>query len=144
MNRIETAVSAFKKGFSCSQAIFSSYGPGLGIDRKTALKAASAFGGGIGRTGATCGAVTGALMTIGLKHGRTRANDEQSRERTYALAQEFMKRFEEKNDTIICRDLLGVDISTPEGLKQVREDERFEELCAGLVRSAAEILETMV
>jgi C_GCAxxG_C_C family probable redox protein len=144
MNRIEAAVAAFREGFSCSQAIFSSYAPDLGLERDTALKTASAFGGGMGRTGSTCGAVTGALMAIGLKHGRTRPDDEESKERTYALAREFMHKFTDKNGTIGCKDLLGVDIGTPEGLEQIREDPRFEEQCAGFVRSAAEILETLL
>jgi len=144
MNRAEQAAALFKEGFSCSQAVFSVFAPDLGVDREKALKLASAFGGGIGRTGETCGAVSGAIMAIGLKYGRTRGDDEETREKTYALAREFMERFGAKNDTTRCKDLLGVDIGTPEGLQKIREDESYEEKCTGLVRDAVEILEDML
>lgn len=78
MNNVERAVSSFKEGFSCSQALLSTYGPEPGVDRRTALRVSGAFGGGICRMGETCGAVTGALMVVGLKYGRTMAEDEEA------------------------------------------------------------------
>ena len=144
MDRADNAAALFKEGFSCSQAVFSVFAPDLGVDRETALKLAAAFGGGIGRTGETCGAVSGALMALGLKYGRTRGDDEETREKTYALAREFMERFGTKNETTRCKDLLGVDIGTPEGLQKVREDESYEEKCSGFVRDAVKILEDML
>ena len=67
MNQIDLALSRFAEGFNCSQAVFSSYAEG--IDEATALKIASGFGGGMGRMAETCGAVTGAMMVLGLKFG---------------------------------------------------------------------------
>ena len=75
------------------------------------------FGGGIGHMGETCGAVTGVIMVIGLKYGKTRAEDEQIEEKAYSLIQEFVEKFNSRNGSIICRELLGYDISTPEGMK---------------------------
>jgi hypothetical protein len=64
MTKIEQAVAYFKEGFSCSQAIVAAYAPSLGLDRDTALKIASGFGGGMGRLAETCGAVTGSFMVL--------------------------------------------------------------------------------
>lgn len=96
------------------------------------------------RTGETCGAVTGGLMVIGLKHAKTRKDDDDGRELSYALAQEFMDRFRERNNALLCRDLLGVDVSTPEGMKAVRERDLFRTVCPRFVKDAAELLEEML
>lgn len=96
------------------------------------------------RTGETCGAVTGALMVIGLHYAKTRKDDDDSRERAYALAQEFMDAFRERNQSLLCRDILGVDVSTPEGMRSVRERDLFRTVCPKFVRDAAEILEALL
>jgi C_GCAxxG_C_C family probable redox protein len=96
------------------------------------------------RTGETCGAVTGALMVIGLQHGKTRKDDDDSRELAYALAQEFMDAFRDLNGSLLCRDLLGVDVSTPEGIAVVREQDLFRTLCPKFVKDAGELLEDLL
>ena len=116
------------------------YGERSGLDRETALRVAGAFGAGMARTGETCGAVTGALMVIGLHHAKTRKGDDDSRERAYALAQELMDSFRERNGSLLCREILGVDVSTPEGIVKVRENDLFRKVCPKFVKDAAEIL----
>ena len=59
MNKAKQAAYCFNNGFSCSQAILSTYGKELGMDRETALKVSGAFGGGMARMAETCGAVAG-------------------------------------------------------------------------------------
>ena len=140
MNRGERAASHFEEGFSCSQSVLSAYGPDLGLDRETALKVATGFGGGMGHMGETCGAVTGAFMVIGLKHGRIRAEDEETRDKAYSLIAEFAERFKSRNGSMVCRELLGCDIGTPEGLELARE----KNVCPGFVRDAAEIIEEIL
>lgn len=120
------------------------YGGKAGLDRETALRVAGAFGAGMARTDQTCGAVTGSLMVIGLSHAKTRKDDDDERERAYALAQEFMDAFRERNGTLTCRDLLGVDVSTQEGLREVRERDLFRTVCPKFVSDAAEILEQVL
>ncbi len=120
------------------------YGERSGLDRETARRVAGAFGAGMARTGETCGSVTGALMVIGLLYGKTRNDDDDSRERCYALAQEFMDAFRERNGSLLCRELLGVDVSTPEGIASVREKDLFRRVCPKFVKDAAEILEEML
>lgn len=137
---IERAASLFEQGFSCSQSVFSAYAEQFGLDGELALRVSGAFGSGMGRLGATCGAVTGAFMVIGLKYAKTKPEDDESKERTYALVQQFAERFRERNGSTVCRELLGYDLSTPEGRQQVEEQGISQTLCPGLVRSAVEIL----
>jgi C_GCAxxG_C_C family probable redox protein len=144
MSRVEEAVTCFKEGFICSQAVLSAYAPQLGLDRGTALKIADGFGGGMARMGETCGAVTGAFMVSGLKHGRTSVEDTQAHETTYDLVNEFVRRFKSRNKSIVCRELLGCDISTPGGLKNARQQNLSTTICPGYVRDAAEIIEEIL
>jgi C_GCAxxG_C_C family probable redox protein len=124
--------------------VLSSFGEELGLDRERALRIAGAFGGGMGRRGETCGAVTGAFMAIGLKYGKARAEDEGARDKTYELVREFVNRFQSSHGSIICRDLLGCDLSNPEGLKTASEKGLFDTLCPQLVQDATEILEEIL
>jgi C_GCAxxG_C_C family probable redox protein len=111
------------------------------MDEKTALKLASPFGGGIARRGEICGAVSGALLTLGLERG---ADTPAGKEEIYRLSQEFMRRFEEKYGTLLCRDLIGCDISTPAGYQAATEKRVFGTICPALVREAAEIIEALL
>ena len=140
----EQAVRKFRKGFNCSQAVLSVYAEEFGLCRETALKIACGFGGGMGRMALTCGAVTGAFMVIGLKYGNVDANEKEIKEKTYGLVREFARRFEKRNGSSICRELLGCDISEPEGLRSAKENGLFTSVCPGLVREAVEILEEMM
>lgn len=144
MSRVEEAVTCFKEGFICSQAVLSAYAPQFGLDRDTALKIADGFGGGMARMGETCGAVTGAFMVIGLKNGRTSVEDTQAHETTYDLVNEFVRRFKSRNKSIVCRELLGCDISTPGGLQSARQQNLFTSVCPAYVRDAAEIIEEIL
>ena len=144
MSRVESAVSYFKEGLICSQAVLLTYGTRLGLNHETALKIADGFGGGMGRMGETCGAITGAFMVIGLKHGRTAVEDTQSHEKTCSLINEFVRTFKSRYGSIICRELLGCDISTPDGLNSAREKKLFTTICPKYVRDAAEIIEQIL
>jgi len=144
MNRVELATACFKDGFSCSQAVFSTYATQLGLNREAALKIGGAFGGGMGHMGETCGAVTGAFMVIGLRYGRTIAGDRQSQDKTDSLVNEFVNKFKSRNTSIVCKELLGCDLSTPEGTTMAKEKNLFATICPGFVRDAAEIIEQIL
>lgn len=144
MDEVEHAVSCFEDGFSCSQAVLSAYGERFGLNREMALKVSGAFGGGMGHLGETCGTVTGAFMLIGLEYGKTRAEDEQRREKAHSLVKEFAREFKSRNGSIICRELLGCDISTSEGMKFAEENDLFSTRCPKFVRDAAEIIEQIL
>jgi C_GCAxxG_C_C family probable redox protein len=104
----------------------------------------TSFGGGMARMGKTCGAVTGAFMVIGLKCGRVSSQDEQTRDKNYGLVREFVKKFEARNGSIVCRELLDCDISTPEGLKFAQDNKLFENVCPKFIRDAAEIVAQLI
>ncbi|MFA6350566.1 MAG: C-GCAxxG-C-C family protein [Candidatus Omnitrophota bacterium] len=140
VSRVERSVSCFKEGFSCSQAILSTYGQELGIDKATAFKISAPFGGGMARMGETCGAVTGAFMAIGLKH----AVSKDEKEKLYSLINKFVGKFKSKNGSILCKELLGHNIGTPEGMKAVKDKGLIDTLCPKLVKDAAEILEEIL
>jgi C_GCAxxG_C_C family probable redox protein len=139
----QRAVSCFSEGFSCAQAVLSIFGPEMGVDRETALRVAGMFGGGMGHMGQVCGAVTGAFMALGLKYGKTRQSENEKQDLGYARVRQFAEEFTARNGSIICKELLGHDLSTPEGAAQAREKGLFSEVCPKLVQDAVEILEQM-
>jgi C_GCAxxG_C_C family probable redox protein len=143
MNNVERAVARFSEGFNCSQAVFSAYSEQMGLDNKTAAKIASGFGGGM-RMAETCGAVTGAFMVIGLKFGAAQPQDKAAKQRTYDLVEDFTNRFKACRGSVICKELLGCDIGTPEGIKTAHEEDLFNSLCPKLIVDAAEILEQIL
>ena len=138
----DRAAAYFEEGFACAPSVFATYGPPL-IDEKTALKIADPFAGGMAMS-KTCGAVTGALMVIGLYYGRDRADDAAARDKKLELTKEFLKRFEEQFETVSCKGLLGYDIAVPEEKDVVVEKGLFDSLCPKFIRGAGKILEDLM
>ena len=144
MKDTERAEAAFRNGVNCSQAILSTYGPGYGLDEKTSLRIALGFGAGMGRMGATCGAVTSAFMVLSLKHASENVSNNEHKENAYAAIREFARRFVDRNGSIDCKELLGCDLGTPEGMKQAKEKNIVNAVCPKYVKDSAEILEEML
>jgi C_GCAxxG_C_C family probable redox protein len=140
---VNQTLACFKEGFNCTQAMLSTYGPQFGLDRESAVRIARAFGSGMGM-GETCGAVTGALMVIGLKHAGLKVRSLFSKDRTEDIAREFVVRFKARNGTTVCRELLGCDVSSFEGLKTAKKEKHFKKRCPKFVQDAAEILEEIL
>jgi C_GCAxxG_C_C family probable redox protein len=143
MSRVDDAVQCFCRGAACSQAIVAHYGPAVGLPAEQGMKLASGFAGGM-RLAQTCGAVTGAFMVLGLKHAGPDCDQRDGRENVYAAIREFAARFQGRNHTVVCKDLLGCDISTPEGAQRATQEGLFRTICPKLVQDAAEILEEML
>ena len=144
MSRAEEAKKQFEKGFSCAPAVLSTYSEQLGLEKALALKIACGFGGGIGRMGRTCGAVTGAVMVIGLKHGQVNLADEESRQETHKLIKKFIDKFTALHGSIECRELIGYDLSDSAELKLARENEVFQNKCPSFVYDSVRILEDVL
>jgi C_GCAxxG_C_C family probable redox protein len=144
VKKSERASVVFKEGFNCAQAVFSTVAEDFGLDSGTAAKAATAFGGGMARMGSTCGAVTGAFMAIGLSRGNDRPTDKESKEKAYWLAREFVERFKVRHGSIVCRELLGCDIGTPEGHERAKAQGLFDNVCLKLIEDSVEILEELL
>ena len=136
MNSIEEAVQLFESGYVCSQAVFAAFSEELDLPKEQALKIGACFGSGM-RKAEVCGACTGALMALGLKYG-------ESKEKSNEVCVKFLDEFKNENGSFICRDLLGCDISTPEGVKYARDNNLFKEICPKMVESAAKITENII
>ena len=142
MNRIDKAVEFFDKKYNCAQAVLGAFCEETGLDVETALKLASGFGGGI-RCGEVCGAVSGAIMAIGLKCGFYVENDLAQKVYCNKKTFEFIEKFKEANDSILCRDLLGIDIRHPDDHLNPTAMEAHKTICPKLVACAAALLEEM-
>jgi len=140
----DIAVKYFCDGFNCSQAVLISHSEELGLDKENALKVSCAFGGGMGHIGETCGAVTGALMVIGLKYGKYKIEDTASKEKTYSLVKKYTNEFKKLHGSIKCKDLLPYDISISEELKKAKEANVFTTICPKLVESSVAIVEKVI
>jgi C_GCAxxG_C_C family probable redox protein len=138
----DAAAATFRGGTNCTQAVLAAFGAAHGIDRDTAMRLGGAFGSGM-QMGETCGAVTGALMVVGLRHAKASAAGFLSRDRTEQATLDFVERFKARNGTVSCKELLGCDLATPEGRAAARRDRSFKKRCPQFVRDAAEILDEM-
>ena len=136
-NPIKITMQWFEQGYSCSQSLLCGFAGRFGISQDIAIKIAAPFGGGIARQGETCGAVTGALIVLALQFG---PEPGESNETIYNISQEFIQRFQEKHNSIQCKQLINFDISHPEGLLAARESQVFKKTCPKLVKSATEIV----
>lgn len=143
MNHVEKANSLFMNNFHCSQAVLAAFSEELGLSEKQALKLGGCLGSGM-RKGEVCGAVTGALMALGLKYGQSKVEDLASRYKTNEVTDRMLELFEKENGSYMCRTLLGCDLSTPEGIKEAREKDLFMVLCPRLVESAVKIAEAIM
>ena len=139
MNAKQTAskaASKFMKGYNCAESVLLTMAEHDGVRSELIPRIATPFGGGMARSASICGCVTGALMAIGLKHGRRHATED--RVKAYTVATSFMAEFEKRFGSLICYDLIGCDFRIPEGRK------RFEELkksrCVSFVKGAVEIV----
>jgi C_GCAxxG_C_C family probable redox protein len=143
MSMANEAKTYFQQHYNCAQSVFAPFAKRFGVDMDTAFKIATPFGGGLGHGGQVCGAVSGALMSIGLAKG-TSAYDKEKKDACYALAVAFQERFRALHGDVTCPGLLGLDIGEPDELKKVRELGLFHSLCPKLVGDAAEIVAEML
>lgn len=144
MNNIDKALHCFQNGYNCSQAIFSTYSEQLGLPQDLALKISCPFGAGMGRTAETCGAVTGAYLLIGLKHGKYLPEDTVSKENSYALVNEFNRRFLEHHGSLLCKELLHNDMKNPEELAYIQEHALWDTVCPHFISTSAILVEELL
>ncbi len=145
MEKSEKALAYFSNHFNCSQSVFTVFGEELGMSENDCLKVACAFGGGMGRQQHTCGAVTGALMVLGMKFGKALNDDEAKKKETYTKTVEFFKEFEKRNGSTTCKALLqNLDMNNEADLKKINELNLFEINCEKYVADAVEIAEKLM
>lgn len=143
MNHVEEALKLFEEKYYCSQAVFAAFSEEYGVKKEDALKIGGCFGSGM-RKGEVCGACTGALMVLGLKYGKFRKDDVESKIKSDEVCDKFLDEFKKENGSYICNTLLGCDISTQEGVQYALDNNLFTEFCPKMVESAVIITEKIL
>jgi C_GCAxxG_C_C family probable redox protein len=110
----------------------------IDVDNKIIPRIAYGFAGGIGNTGTVCGAVAGAVMAIGLKIEKADTMEEALRQ--FEIVHEFRRRMEDKIETISCRELTGLDLTTKEGVEQLMSSDTPQTVCFPVVGLAYQIV----
>lgn len=140
--RADRAEELFRKGFNCSQAVFGAFCDVVGMDLDQALRASSAFGGGFGGNREVCGAVCGMTMLVGMLDGYSDPADAEERKRVYGTEKQLTARFLEKQDSLICRELLGLQPGQVLSEPPVRDEAYYASRpCLSAVRDAAQIVQ---
>ena len=141
-SRREIAEANFLKGYNCAQSVVLAYADLVDLDEKTLSKLACSFGGGMGRLREVCGSVSGMFMIAGLLYGYDGPETGTPKAEQYARIQELAARFEERNGSIVCRELLGLsqkrDVPVPEARTDIYYKKRP---CREIIGGAAEILQ---
>jgi C_GCAxxG_C_C family probable redox protein len=140
MDRAEQAVENMRGGFNCAQSIVKAFSPELGVEQPAAVRMATAFGGGFGRCGQVCGALSGAAIVLGARLGNSDGADTAARDRAYAAAQRLADAFQREHGTVLCRELTGFVLRDPESMKRAQEQNVFTEKCPAFLRTTARIL----
>ena len=137
----EKAGKLFKEGYNCAQSVFCAFSDELGLDFETALKLSSSFGGGMGRLREVCGAVSAMFMIAGLKYGYITPNNDEIKGEHYTRIQELAKEFIKNHNTIICRELLGLDTKFDSPIPSKRTEQYYKDRpCEDIIRDAARII----
>lgn len=143
MKHEQVAAMLFAEKYHCSQAVLGAFAEEFAMDIKTALKLGGCFGGGMCK-GEVCGACVGALMALGLKYGQCEIDDLESRAKANEAAVAFLEQFKAENGSYLCKELLGCDLSIPEGKAYALENKLFTEFCPQMVVSAVKIAEKLM
>jgi C_GCAxxG_C_C family probable redox protein len=144
VNHSQLAGELFYKGYNCSQAVVAAFSDIIGIDEKAMLKIASSFGGGMGRMREVCGAVSGALIVLGLLYGYSDTDYEKKKEH-YALVRRFASEFKEETGSIICREMLsGIVSDTTEDPEKRTEEYYKKRPCRNIIELSAKIVDKII
>ena len=112
-------------------------GEDLNFDKDQAAKMATPFGSGVARFGTICGALVGGAMALGFCYGRTRAEEKEKREKTYAKVQEMLREFQKDFKTIQCQELIQLNLMDPAD-RQKFQDRKLIQRCSQFVAETAE------
>lgn len=137
----EKIADGFNNDYNCCQTVLRYACEKLGVAEDTALRLAAGFGGGM-RRGETCGCVTAALMALGMAYGSPTCETEKARFKEFV--EEFESRFRNKNGSLLCRELLGMDFGKPEEREKILESGILKSKCPQLACDASFILDKML
>jgi C_GCAxxG_C_C family probable redox protein len=135
----------FSNGKNCAQSVLMAFGDRINLSAEQTFAIASGFGGGIAKNGEVCGAVSGAVMVIGLLNGKPGDNPEEAKARVAKITDQFIEEFKVRQQSIICRELIeGVDLKTSEGQNKWADKNMHKYNCLPAVTTAVEILKKLV
>lgn len=126
---VKRALENHKKGYNCAQAVACAFCERLGKDEKELFEVMEAFGLGMGTMG-TCGAVSAMAAVVGMVESDGALNAPKTKKVSYKTMKGLTEKFLAKNQSVICREIKGVDTGTV-----LRS-------CDGCIEDAAELLET--
>lgn len=138
------ALTYFRSGNNCAQAVLSTFTEDLDVDSNIAMNLSSGFGAGMGRLQETCGAVTGAFMVLGIHNSQKYADNEKAREETIDMIQNFDENFKRLHGSSKCKELLKCDLKTEFGRAYFTENKLSENVCEKCVQNAVGILQEML
>lgn len=145
MDREKLAQQYFLEGYNCSQSLVLSFKDLVNIDEKILLSIASSFGGGMGRLRETCGAVTGMLIIAGLLYGYYTPETGKIKENHYKKVQDLALSFEKEYKSIVCRELLNINIKHDSYIPSIRNDSFYKNRpCLKYIQGAVKILEKYI
>ena len=137
--KTQKAISNFRGGLNCAQAVVTAFADDMHFDNSLAVGLACGFGGGMGRLQKTCGAVTGAIMIMGIHICKMHTDNKERKEKTYALVQDFNRRFRAIHGTSDCIDLLKCDLKTVEGQQYIKDNNLHEVVCEKCIADSIKI-----
>lgn len=135
----EKASSLFLKGYNCSQSVLLTMFEHWGGNNELIPKIATGFGGGIGRCGSVCGALTGGVMALSAWYGTNEPSAEK-RLQTYELSRKFYEQFKKRNKSVFCKELIGYTLSNPKEYEKARKENVFQKKCTEYVKTTVTIL----
>jgi C_GCAxxG_C_C family probable redox protein len=134
----EAATRYFDAGNNCAEAVLRAFAADSGLEDQV-VRLVTGFGGGMGRAGAACGALSGAVMAVGLHRGRLDPDDAGAKERCYDVVADLRRQFQAACGATDCRDLTGVDLATDEGRQEAEDRDLHATVCRNCVWEAARI-----
>lgn len=142
--REQKAIQSFKSGLNCAQSVINSFADDLPVNIDQALGMSVGFGAGMGRLQETCGAVTGAFMVLGMYNSGRYSDNKEKKEASYAMIQQYNKRFTAVHGTTNCKSLLNCDLRTTEGQRQFHHNNLHEEVCEKCIATSVKIIEDLI
>lgn len=141
MTRADRAIALHEGGSACSQAVFMVFAQELGLAPAPAHRLAAGFGAGMGRSGLTCGALSGAVLVLSLAFGADSGADQERKSRTYDLVGRFLDEAKTRYGATSCSDLLGLNLRVEADRARFKAEGLSGKICRNLIRETVEILE---
>ena len=145
VSRSELAMNNFLKGYKCAQSVVLAFADIIDVDTDSLIRISSSFGGGMGRLREVCGSVSGMFIVAGYLYGYSTPETGQIKANHYSVIQELAHTFEQKNKSIVCRELLGLSVKEQSPVPEARTQEYYKKRpCKELIGMAAQILENYI